>query len=312
MAAAVEAEGVSKRYGTTVALDGVSLSVNAGEVFALVGPNGAGKTTLVRTLTGTTRPDAGSTTVFDAPPTEIDRARIGLLPQAFTPPERLTAQELLRYYGGLYDEPRSVSAVLSDVGLEDDDDTWYTRLSGGQQRRVCVGIALINDPDLLFLDEPTTGIDPAGRQALWSLIADLAAEGTTVFLTTHYMEEAETLADRVGFLDAGMLVETGRPTTLIERFGGSTHLRIEMNESPSLLSERGYSVEATTDGVLVRGVAPTDIGGVVGILEAEGVEYGSLTWTQPDLEDAYLRLTDEATTEAVSSTPPLATTGGSR
>src|SRR6056297_853038 len=182
MADALVAEDVRRRYGDTVALDGVSLSVGEGEVFALIGPNGAGKTTLVRALTGTTEPDSGAVSVFGTDPTEADRQRLGLLPQSFDPPERLTARELIEYYAGLYDEARDPEAVLSEVGLDSGDSTWYENLSGGQKRRTCVGTALVNDPDVLFLDEPTTGIDPGGRRALWSLIEELAERGTTVFL----------------------------------------------------------------------------------------------------------------------------------
>lgn len=297
MTAAVIAEDISKQYGDTVALEEVSLSVESGEIFALVGPNGAGKTTLVRTLTGTITPDMGSVTVLDESPNQIEKERIGLLPQSFTPPERLTARELLTYYAGLYEEPRSVDDVLADVGLETADETWYTNLSGGQQRRVCVGIALINDPDLLFLDEPTTGIDPAGRQSLWALISDLADGGTTVFLTTHYMEEAEHLADRVALLDAGSLVEIGPPTELIESYGGGTHLLIETETSPTQLEALDAAIEPTEAGLRIPDVTPTEIGDIVRQLEAQGVAYETLTWTEPSLEDVYLRLTGESISE---------------
>ncbi|MFB6121621.1 MAG: ABC transporter ATP-binding protein [Halobacteriaceae archaeon] len=310
MAPAVSAEGVSKRYGDTVALDDVTLSVDAGDVFALVGPNGAGKTTLVQVLTGTTAPDAGSVSVLGTPASDLDRERVGVLPQSFSPPDRLTARELLEYYAGLYDDPRPVDDVLADVGLVADDDTWYANLSGGQQRRVCVGVAVVNEPDVLFLDEPTTGIDPAGRQALWSLISDLSAGGTTVFLTTHYMAEAEELADRVALLDDGELAEVGPPGDLVAAFGGGTHLRVETAASPATLDGVGFAVEATEDGLRVPDVAATDIGDVVDALEAAGVEYDAITWTQPTLEDVYLRLTDHGT--VTRSTDAVAASGGAR
>ena len=311
MTAAVAAERVSKRYDDTVALDGVSLSVESGEVYALVGPNGAGKTTLVRTLTGTTTPDSGSVTVFGTSPKRIGKERIGLLPQSFTPPERLTARELLTYYAGLYDEPRLVDEVLSEVGLAEADETWYTNLSGGQQRRVCVGIALINDPDLLFLDEPTTGIDPAGRRSLWSLITTLADAGTTVFLTTHYMEEAEELADRVALLDSGSIIESGAPAELVETFGGGTHLRIETETSPSApqIDALGVDIEETEIGFRIPDVSPTEIGEIVSRLEAQGIEYETLTWTEPSLEDVYLQLTGETISERVTGEGTVPTPG---
>ena len=291
----VVAEDVRREYGDTVALDGVSLSVGAGEVFGLIGPNGAGKTTLVRALTGTTEVD-GHVRVFGAAADGVDPQRVGLLPQSFDPPSRLTARELVDYYGGLYDEARDTDSVLADVGLTDDADTWYETLSGGQQRRACVATALVNDPDLLFLDEPTTGIDPAGRRSLWSLLESLAGGGTTVFLTTHYMEEAQRLADRVGLLNAGELVAVGSPDELIDSYGGETRLTFETDDpeaAVAALDDTDFTVETGPENVVVRPVTPTDIGPVVDLLAAGDVEYDTLAWTQPDLEDVYLALTGE-------------------
>jgi len=293
MSDAVVAEDVGRRYGETVALDGVSLSVAEGEVFGLVGPNGAGKTTLVRALTGTTDAE-GRVRLFGTDPRSVDRERLGLLPQSFDPPARLTARELLDYYGGLYDDARSVDAVLADVGLTDDADTWYENLSGGQQRRTCVGTALVNDPDLLVLDEPTTGIDPAGRRALWRLIESLAAGGTTVLLTTHDMDEAHRLADRVGLLADGSLVAVDDPDSLVAEYGGASRLVIETPADPSVLSELGYAVERRGDSLVVSDVPPEAIGAVVDELEAADADYESLTWSEPDLEDVYLELADES------------------
>jgi ABC-2 type transport system ATP-binding protein len=291
MAAAVTADSVRKRYGETTALDGVSVSIGLSEVFALVGPNGAGKTTFVRTLSGTTTIDAGTVRVLDEPPHRVDRSRIGLLPQAFTPPTRLTPSELLAYYGGLYEKPRPIHEVLSDVGLQDSADTRYEHLSGGQQRRICVGIALVNEPDLLFLDEPTTGIDPAGRRSVWSLIRRLSDTGTTVLLTTHSMQEAEELADRVGLLNGGSLVELGPPADLIEQYGGAPRLSIETAHPPTDFPDLSFEFETTRTGIEVTGIQPTQIGDLVGTLEAHGVTVASLSWTEPTLEQAYLHLT---------------------
>ncbi|MFC6797711.1 ABC transporter ATP-binding protein [Haladaptatus sp. DYSN1] len=283
-------EDVQRKYGDTVALDGVSLTVADGEVFALIGPNGAGKTTLVRALTGTTDAE-GTISVFGDPPAEADRARIGLLPQSFDPPERLTPRELLHYYAGLYEEGNDPDDLLSLVGLEESADTWYEKLSGGQQRRTCVAIALVNDPDLLFLDEPTTGIDPAGRRAIWGLLEDLVASGTTLFLTTHYMEEAHRLADRVGLLSAGKLVEVGPPNELVADYGGESRLTFETSAQTADLAGTGYRVEASEHSLTIFDVPPEQIGEVVAALEARGVTYDALSWSQPTLEDVYLRLT---------------------
>ncbi|MFB6179705.1 MAG: ABC transporter ATP-binding protein [Halorientalis sp.] len=295
MAATVVAEDVRRTYGDAVALDGVSLSVDEGEVFGLIGPNGAGKTTLVRALLGTTDAE-GTVRLFDQPPGDVDRARLGLLPQSFEPPSRLTARELLNYYGGLYDGGRSVSDVLADVGMADDAGTWYENLSGGQQRRTCIGTTLVNDPDLLVLDEPTTGIDPAGRRDIWRLIEDLAAGGTTVFLTTHYMEEAERLADRVGLLADGNLVACDTPEELIGSHGGDSRLVIGTDAEPSVTDALAYPAELADGQLTIYDVPPEAIGDVVETLEAKGASYDSLNWTEPDLEDVYLDLTGRAVT----------------
>ena len=294
MQGVVVAEDLRKTYGDTVALAGVSLAVGQGEVFGLIGPNGAGKTTLVRSLTGTVDPDSGSARVLGDRPSAVDRDRLGVLPQNFAPPARLTARELLTYYAGLYDRARDPETVLADVGLADTGETWYEDLSGGQQRRVCVGSALVNDPDVLFLDEPTTGIDPAGRRTVWRLIEALADAGTTVFLTTHDMAEAERLADRVGLLAAGELIAVGTPDALVADHGGPSRLTVETDADPAAFEALEHPAVSVSEGVVVRGVPPEEIGTVVTYLEDREVAYTGLTWSEPDLEDVYLELADDA------------------
>ena len=293
---AVVAAGVSKRYGETVAVDDVDLSVADGEVFGLIGPNGAGKTTLIRALTGTTPVD-GEITVHGEAPTAVDADRIGLLPQSFSPPARLTAREMIDYYGGLYATARDTDDVLSAVGMAAAADSWYETLSGGQQRRVCVGIALVNDPDLLFLDEPTTGIDPAGRQSLWSLLEELADGGTTIVLTSHSMTEIQRLADRVGLLQDGRLVAVGTPAELIDSHGGESQLVIDTDQAAAAvdaLTDADFAATPGSTEVVVDGVSPVEIGDAVAVLSAAGIEYGSLAWSEPSLDDVYLQLTGEA------------------
>jgi ABC-2 type transport system ATP-binding protein len=325
----VVAEAVGKAYGDTVALDGVDLRVAEGEVFGLIGPNGAGKTTLIRALTGTT-PANGEIQVLGSEPTAVDADRIGLLPQSFSPPARLTARELIDYYAGLYETARDTEGVLADVGLADDADSWYETLSGGQQRRVCVGTALVNDPDLLFLDEPTTGIDPAGRRALWELLESLAAGGTTVVLTSHSMAEVQRLSDRVGLLQDGRLVAVGTPSTLIADHGGASRLVIGTetgHAAAEALGGAGFSATASPAEVVIDGVSPVDIGEAVDVLSAAGISYDSLTWTEPSLEDVYLQLTGESfegaatpgasvvseeSTEPAAPSVDSATTGGEK
>ncbi len=299
-------EGVRKSYGEIVALDGVDLAVGAGEVFGLIGPNGAGKTTLVRALTGTATV-AGSVRVFGVPPREVDPQRVGLLPQSFDPPARLTARELVDYYGGLYDDARDTTAVLRDVGMVDDADAWYETLSGGQKRRTCVATAIVNDPDLLFLDEPTTGIDPAGRQSIHRLVERLAADGTTVLLTSHAMDEVQRLADRVALLRDGGVVAVGAPNELIAAHGGRPRLDVTLAEGStgdetdgSNVADAvadavgGADVKPTEEGLRVVGVRPESIGEVVDALATTRVDFESLSWSEPSLEDVYLELTGES------------------
>ena len=297
MTAALVAEGVRKAYDDVTALDGVSLEIDAGEVFGLVGPNGAGKTTLVRALTGTTRAE-GRVAVFGSDPEDVEKSRIGLLPQSFAPAGRLTPRELVAQYAGLYDDARDPGAVLADVGIDGEvARQWYETLSGGQKRRTCVAIALVNDPEVLVLDEPTTGIDPAGRRALWGLLEELAAGGTTVLLTSHSMAEVERLSDRVGFLSAGRLVAVGTPEDLVATHGGRSRLVVEAGADavPDLAGLDGDFEVASRDGcATVEGVGPREIGRVVAAFDDRGIDIESMTWTQPDLGDVYLELTGNA------------------
>jgi ABC-2 type transport system ATP-binding protein len=298
MTAALVAEGVRKTYADVTALDGVSLEIDAGEVFGLVGPNGAGKTTLVRALTGTTRVE-GDVTVLGSDPVGVEKSRIGLLPQSFSPAGRLTPRELLAQYAGLYDDARDPDAVLSDVGIDSGvAEQWYETLSGGQKRRVCVAIALVNDPEVVFLDEPTTGIDPAGRRAVWELLEELAAGGTTVLLTSHSMAEVERLSDRVGFLNGGRLVAVGTPEELVAAHGGRSRLAVDPVDDAAAPDLTGLDADiavSVRDGrVVVEGVGPRDIGRVVAAFDDREIRIESLTWTQPDLGDVYLELTGDA------------------
>lgn len=296
MEAALVASDVTKTYGDTRAIDEVSLTVHTGEVLALVGPNGAGKTTLVRLLTGTVAPTDGDVQLLGSDPVAVDNARIGVLPQSFSPPERLTAREVLSYYAGLYDDSRDPDVVLTEVGLAGVADTWYERLSGGQQRRVCLGAVLINEPDVLVLDEPTTGIDPAGRRTVRRHVAELAGGGTTVLVTTHDMDEAERLADRVALLSAGRLRAVDGPEALVEEHGGPPRVLVQVTADADpeaavdSLSVAGYDASRTDSEISVAGVRADAIGGVVDTLDDAGIDYDGFAWRQPSLEDAYIAL----------------------
>lgn len=303
----VEADDVHRSYGDTTALDGVSVSVGSGEVFALVGPNGAGKTTLVRCLTGTTRPTSGEVRLLGVPPGDADKTKVGVLPQDFSPPGRLTPDELVGYYSSLYPEEatRDPGALVEEMGLTESRGKRYTDLSGGQKSRLKVAVSLVNDPEVLFLDEPTTGIDPEGREHVWGVVERLADEGTTVFLTTHYMREVERLADRVGLLNEGRLVEVGETDEVVRAHAGEPRLLVRtvgpVEEAVETLDGNGSgcvnateSAEEGEEEVLVlEGVGVDRIGEALDRLEEAGIEYDELRWREPGLEEAYLRLTGE-------------------
>src|SRR5690349_17179613 len=224
----IDVSGLQMRYGSFDAVRGIDLEVPRGEVFAFLGPNGAGKTTTVEILEGYRDRSAGEVEVLGADPargTRDWRERVGIVPQDCNVPPYLTVREALSLYAGYYSAPRPVDDVIELVGLGAKADDRGGRLSGGQQRRLDVGMALVGDPDLLFLDEPTTGFDPQARRQAWDVLAGLRELGKTVFLTTHYMDEAQRLADRVTIIAAGRIVARGTPEDLGDRDSGETTIR---------------------------------------------------------------------------------------
>ncbi|HEX8688730.1 MAG TPA: ABC transporter ATP-binding protein, partial [Solirubrobacterales bacterium] len=240
----ISVRGLSKSYGDLEAVRGIDLEVRRGEVFAFLGPNGAGKTTTVEILEGYRRRSGGEVRVLGEDPERADRGwreRIGIVLQSGRPDPYLTVRESLALYAGYYRAPRPIEEVVELVGLGAKADARASSLSGGQQRRLDVGMALIGDPELLFLDEPTTGFDPSARRQAWETIAGLRELGKTVFLTTHYMDEAQRLADRVAILARGEVVARGTPADLGDR-----------ENQPARISyrENGHSVDLeTTDPV---------------------------------------------------------------
>jgi len=229
----VRCRGLVKRYDDVVAVDGLDLEVGSGECFGLLGPNGAGKTTTVEVLEGLIPPDAGEVEVLGLRWGRDDRQlrqRLGIQLQETQFADKLTVEEILRLFGSFYEESRAVEEVLGLVELEAKRSTWYVKLSGGQKQRLAVACALIGRPDLLFLDEPTTGLDPQSRRQLWDLLQRYRAGGGTVVITTHYMEEAETLCDRVAVVDKGKVIALGTPRELIRSLGAEHVVEFALRE----------------------------------------------------------------------------------
>jgi ABC-2 type transport system ATP-binding protein len=271
-------------YGATEAVRGIDLEVARGEVFAFLGPNGAGKTTTVEILEGYRKRSAGEVAVLGEDPQRAGREwreRIGIVLQSGRLDPYLTVRESLDLYAGYFREPRPTADVLALIGLEGKADERTGRLSGGQQRRLDVGMALVGDPELLFLDEPTTGFDPSARRQAWEVIAGLRDLGKTVFLTTHYMDEAQRLADRVTIIAAGRIVARGTPQDLGERESGETTIRYRQNG-------REVSVQTATPVATLHELT--------GEALAKGEELEGLEVTRPSLEDVYLQLTEAAET----------------
>jgi ABC-2 type transport system ATP-binding protein len=296
------------RYGEFEAVREIDLRVNRGEVFAFLGPNGAGKTTTVEILEGYRRRTAGRVQVLGVDPERGDpqwRARIGVVLQESAPEQYLTVVECVRLYAGYYPAPRDVDETLAQVGLDDRPGILAGRLSGGQRRRLDVALALIGDPELLFLDEPTTGFDPSARRAAWDMIAGLRALGVTVFLTTHYMDEAEHLADHVAIIANGRIVAEGPPATLAGRNVAPAEIRFTLpaDTSAAELPEAVRNAIAGHDGgrLLLTAASPVAVlAPLTGWAAARRLELPDLEVRRPTLEDIYLELTASVTPAATA------------
>jgi len=295
---------LSKKYGDTVAVNGVSFGLSKGEVFAFLGPNGAGKTTTVEILECLRAPSGGQAIVLDydvgkrSDQSEI-RKRIGVLPQDFNAIDRLTVRENIDYFGAMYDHQLDADQLIELVDLKDKRDDQFKTLSGGLKQRVGLAVALVNDPALVFLDEPTTGLDPRARRDVWYVIERLKKQGKTVFLTTHYMDEAEYLADTVSIIDHGKIIASGTPNELIDAHGGKKTLVIrEAGEDGLKFLPSGISKpQLKNEGDIYL---PLNNGELTNILIAIGqtpLANREIEVRRPTLDDVFLNMTGRRVSE---------------
>ena len=307
--AAIEVEGLVKRYGDLAAVDGVSFSVPPGTVFSFLGPNGAGKTTTTEILEGLRRRTAGTVRVLGFDPwTEAGplHRRIGVIPQDFRFFEKITPREAIEYYRTLFHTDADPGRILAQVELLDKIGARFDTLSGGQKQKLGLALALTNNPDICFLDEPTTGLDPHARRAIWAVIRGLKREGRTVFLTTHYLEEAELLADRVAIIHHGKIIAAGSPGEIIRSHGVPARIRVEGAPELATFLRSQISSPVFYEG----GHVEVEIGDrhdalrILNAVEQSGLPWQSFETRQDTLENVFVRLVGQMDEGALKSEVP--------
>jgi ABC-2 type transport system ATP-binding protein len=296
--AVVQVEKLRKVYGSVVAVDDVSFEVYEGEIFGMVGPNGAGKTTTIECIEGLRRPDGGHTEVLGLDPQRDGyalRGRIGVQLQEAVLQDRIKVWEALDLFASFYPRTTDWETLLEQLGLADKRNAHFAKLSGGQKQRLFIVLALINNPELVFLDELTTGLDPRARHAMWDLVQEIRKGGKTVFLTTHFMEEAERLCDRVAIIDQGRIVALDSPENLIRSLGAENRVVFTVEgafEPDRLSSLDGVArIEEIGERVIVYGHGDELVGGVISALTSSGIRFRDLRTEQPNLEDVFLAQT---------------------
>lgn len=293
---AIEVSSLQKSYGTLRAVDEISFSVNQGEVFSLLGPNGAGKTTTIEILEGIRQRDGGNVKVLGVDPWTNGYAlhkKLGIIPQGFTFFPKATPKEAIQYYADLFGVTVDPSEILHKVVLDDAIKTYFEDLSGGQKQKVGLALSLVNNPLMLFLDEPTTGLDPQARRAVWEVIRELKKEGRSIMLTTHYLEEAEVLADRVAIMNKGKIAAMGTPAEIIAQHGSGERLEFHGDQKLADYLRQYTSLDVGYDGnnlVKVRIREKHDILVALESMEQSGLDWTDLKTRKDSLEDVFIKL----------------------
>ncbi len=291
----IEVSSLQKNYGALKAVDGISFNVEEGEVFSLLGPNGAGKTTTIEILEGLRERDLGEVSVLGLDPWKSGyelHKKVGVMPQGFKFFDYPTPREAIKYYAGLFGVKVDTDALLKKVLLDDSANVYFTRMSGGQKQKMGLALALVNDPTLIFLDEPTTGLDPQARRAVWDVIRELKKEDRSVLLTTHYLEEAQVLADRVAIMHHGRIISSGTPEEILQKEGSGERLEVRGPEplAAYLKQMTKLNVEYNKGIVSILLEKKHDAIEALSLMEQSGMDWEELQTRRDSLEDIFVRL----------------------
>lgn len=288
---------LKKSYGSLQAVDGISFEVASGEIFSMLGPNGAGKTTTIEIMEGLRPKDAGEVSVLGLDPWKHGyelHKRIGVIPQGFRFFDKATPKEAIIYYANLFGAKIDPEQILDEVILQDAKNTYFDNLSGGQRQKTGLALSLVNNPELLFLDEPTTGLDPQARRAVWQVIENLKKAGRSIILTTHYLEEAERLADRVAIMDHGRIIAIGSPTEIVQRFGSEERIKLtgrkELADYIRWKSNLPVSYDDKFKQIDITIHDKNDALKAIRLLEESGIDWSDLSTERDSLEDIFIKL----------------------
>jgi len=300
----IEVTDLKKSYGSLKAVDGISFTVKRGEVFGLLGPNGAGKTTTIEIMEGLRERDSGEVKILGLDPWKDGyeaHKKIGVIPQEFTFFEKTTPKEAINYYASLFNVKVDADAILREVLLDEMENHVFESLSGGQKQKTGLALSLVNSPEVLFLDEPTTGLDPNARRAIWEVIRKLKSKGRTIILTTHYLDEAQQLSDRVAIMDHGHIVAMGTTEEIIQQHGSGEHLEIQGTQQLADYIKENTELQVEYNKAKERIIIPLkkkiDMLAALAAAEQSGMPWGEIQTLQDSLDDVFIKLINEPLNE---------------